>query len=206
MAEAKTPVQSESDLVAAAKKGDPDAFEALVVAHQDRVFGLCVRMIGHREDAEEVAASVFLSAFRALPRFRGECAFGTWLFRIAVNLSKNRLRTYARRPQPKSLDAPAHEGGDPPIGNLRSERPGPDAVAEGAELSQRVEASLLELSEEEREILLLRDGQGLDYPQIAAALEIPEGTVKSRISRARGALKALLAPYLGPERKGKGGV
>lgn len=204
--EAEQRPHSEAALLAAAKKGDPDAFEALVVAYQDTVYGVVFRMVGQREDAEEVASTVFVNAFRAISKFRGECAFSTWLFRIAVNLSKNKLRTYARKPTPRSLDAPSTEEGDPPLDRLESPRRGPERHAEAAELSGLVQASLFELDPADREIILLRDWQRLGYAEIGKALEVPEGTVKSRLSRARTAFKEKLRSFLSDERKGASGV
>jgi len=200
--------RADTALIERALAGDADAFESLIYLHQDPVYGLCFRMLGNREDAEEVAASVFMNAFRALRSFRQEAAFGTWLYRIAANLSKNKLRALSRRPRAFSLDGVSGEDEPGPM-ELPSPAPQPDEQTETRELSDRVEAALLRLSPAEREILLLRDAQGLPYEEIGKALEVPAGTVKSRLSRARLALAGLLRSGEGAqdvERMGRSGV
>jgi len=172
---------AEGGLIEASRKGDLDAFDRLVAAQQDRIFHAAYRITGNAEDAQDAAQETFVKAFRALARYRHEAAFGTWLHRIAVNAALDIVR---RRPlaPPSSLDevvlpATAHN---------------PDREAERHEIQRRVHQALQRLSPDHRVIVVLRDLQGLAYEEIALALRIPVGTVRSRLSRARDVLRGFL--------------
>ncbi len=173
-------------LVAKAQDGDNEAFEQIVLLYQDRLYGLCYRMSGNHADAQDLAQEAFVRAYRALKNFRREADFGTYLHRIAVNLW---LSTKQRNHNELSLDDPVlTEDGRLPrqvAGNSRR----PEEVVEEAEFNSMVREALSRLAREHRAVLVLREMEALSYEEIAATLGIAPGTVKSRLSRAREALK-----------------
>ncbi len=172
------------ELVRAAAKGRTDAFEELVRLHEKKVYALTLRMCGNPEDARDAAQEAFLSAWRGLPSFRGEAGFSTWLYRLASNAAIDQLRRNRRQREEASLDAGEMDTPD--------QSPGPQEAAEGSELQRAVADGLASLSEDHRRILLLREYQALSYDEIAQTLDMDLGTVKSRISRARRALRKIL--------------
>jgi RNA polymerase sigma-70 factor (ECF subfamily) len=159
--------------------GDAGAFTELVTRHERRVYGLCLRILGDREDAADAAQDAFLIIVRKLEQFRGESAFSTWLHRVTVNVCYDHLRKARRRPVLHRLDddRPEPETG-PPVPDHA------DAVAG----SQDVAAALAEVPEDFRVALVLADVQDLPYEEIARVLDVPVGTVKSRVHRGRIAL------------------
>lgn len=173
-------------LVKRSQKGDAQAFEQLVQVYQDRIYALSYQLTGNHADAEDLAQSVFIRAYRALPKFRHEADLGTWLHRITVNLSINEKRK--KKPE-LSLDNPiqTQDGEMPRL--LASDAESPEEAYENKELRDMVHAALWELSAEHRAVLVLREMQGYAYSEIAEALDCSLGTVKSRISRARKTLK-----------------
>ena len=177
---------TEQELIKAAAGGDADAFGTLVERYQDKVYHLALRMCGQEEDAADVAQEAFLAAWRGLPAFRGEAGFATWLYRLTSNASIDHLRRAKRQRGDVSLDD-ADLGLDAP-----DQAPSPQERAEEAELRQAVAQGLGRLSEDHRQVLVLREVQGLRYEEIAGALDLDLGTVKSRIARARGALRKIL--------------
>lgn len=174
------------ELVWAAAKGNTLAFEELVRLHEKKVYALALRMCGSSEDAADAAQEAFLSAWRGLPSFRGEAGFSTWLYRLTSNAAIDQLRRSRRQREEASLDA-----GDLPL-DVPDGQPGPQEAAESTELQKAVADGLRQLSEDHRQILLMREYQELSYDEIAQALEVDLGTVKSRISRARRALRKIL--------------
>ena len=172
------------ELVQAAAGGDEEAFAQLVGLHENKVYSLALRMCGNPEDAADAAQEAFLSAWRALPSFRGEAGFSTWLYRLASNAAIDQLRRNRRQREEDSLDAGEMDAPD--------QSPGPQEAAEGSELQRAVADGLASLSEDHRRILLLREYQQLSYDEIAQTLDMDLGTVKSRISRARRALRKIL--------------
>lgn len=175
----------ENELILACQRGDQDAFEQLVGAYERRVYSLCYRMCGNAPDAEEAAQDTFLALWRGIRGFRGDAAFSTWLYRLASNACLDLLRR--RRGETVSLD---------------DEETHWDAVDPGEQPQERVERSerqetlrraLASLPEEYRAALLLREAEGLRYEEIAEALGIELGTVKSRICRGRRLLRDFLA-------------
>ncbi len=172
---------AESALVERGRHGDLEAFDGLVAAYQDWVYNVAYRITGNAEDARDAAQETFVKAFRALPRYRPQAAFGTWLYRIAVNTALDIVRRRRAVP-PASLDDAILPGG---VYN-------PEEEAERGEVRRRVHQALQRLSPEHRAVVVLRDLQGLAYEEIAAVLGIPVGTVRSRLSRARDALRGLL--------------
>ena len=175
----------DADLVARWKAGDDDAFETLVQRHQQRVFGLLMRMMGTREEAEDVAQETFLSLYRHGRRFRGEARFSTFVYRVAANAALNRRRSLGRsRARIDKLAVRQSAGDDLPY----SPRDPEDATL-GHEMTEHVRTALQRLSPTLRMPVVLYDLEGLAYAEIAKILSIAEGTVKSRIHRARRALK-----------------
>lgn len=174
------------ELVRAAAAGGEDAFAELVRLHEKKVYNLTLRLCGNPEDAADAAQEAFLSAWRGLPAFRREAEFSTWLYRLASNASIDLLRRSKRRRGEASLDEE-----ESPIDAVDA-APSPQERLEGAELRDAVAAGMAQLSESHRHALVLRELQELSYEEIAAVLEVDLGTVKSRISRARGALRKIL--------------
>ena len=175
----------EQNWIQSARNGDQAAFGQLVIKYQKRVYALTVRMCPTPELAEEAAQETFLSAWQGLPFFRGDSAFSTWLYRLASNACVDLLRKEGRVEWP-SLDDEAVSAEVPDT------RPTPEAAAEQKELRAQIEAGLRTLSPEHREVLILREIQQLSYDEIADALSLDLGTVKSRISRGRRQLRNFL--------------
>lgn len=175
----------DADLVARWKAGDDDAFETLIGRHEQRVFRLLMRMMGTREEAEDVAQETFLSLHRHGRRFRGDSRFSTFVYRVAANAALNRRRSLGRsRARVDKLAVRQAAGDDLPY----SPRDPEDATL-GLEMTEHVRAALQKLSPTLRMPVVLYDIEGLAYSEIAKVLSIAEGTVKSRIHRARQALR-----------------
>lgn len=189
----------DNEYVARCRNGEVEAFGVLVERHQKKMFNLAFRMTGDEQEAAEVVQEAFLSAFRAIGKFRGDAAFSTWLTGIVLNQARTRrtqLKTRAHY-EPVSLD----DAREDRQGNPRFDPPaaGPSALeqVEKRALQEAVQEAINALDEETREVLILRDIQEYSYEEIAEVLKIPDGTVKSRIFRAREALKAKLKKRLG---------
>jgi RNA polymerase sigma-70 factor, ECF subfamily len=176
--------------------GKTDAFEVLIQRHQKRIFNLLYRWLGDVEEASDAAQEVFLAAYRAIQGFRGDALFSTWLYRIAINQATNRRKQLAvdqgRRVGPGSIDL---EEGRDPLADFPHPGPDPAQEIERKETHARIQEGLNRLKEDEALIILLHDLQELPYEEIARILKLPLGTVKSRLHRARVALKAKLARY-----------
>ena len=182
-------VDPDLELVDRWRDGDAEAFAALVRRHERRVFGLLLRMLGSREEAEDAAQDTFLNLHRHGHRFRREARFSTFVYRVAVNAALNRRRSLGRRrAHMEQLSGRQAAGDDLPIGPR-----GPEDSAAGGEIQARVQRALSELPPNLRAPLVLYDIEGLAYGEIAESLGIAEGTVKSRIHRARHALRERLA-------------
>jgi RNA polymerase sigma-70 factor (ECF subfamily) len=190
----------DAELVASCRAGDLNAFEALVKKHQTRMFTLAFRVLGNHEDAGEIVQDAFVSAYRGLGKFRGDAAFTTWLTTITVNLARNRLQQLLSRKSREvcSLDDPIPGCGecsrthDPP-----SADPSAHELLEREEIRQRVQGCINGLEIGFREALVLRDVEEYSYGEIGTMLCLAEGTVKSRISRAREAIKDCLKRVVG---------
>jgi RNA polymerase sigma-70 factor (ECF subfamily) len=180
------------------RRGDATAFEALVGAYSEPLFNLAFRLLGNREDALDLQQEVLLKAYRSLGRFRGDAALRTWLYRIAVNAAKNRARFWSRvkRGPAVSLDA-ADAGGRPAADRISDPRPGPEGEVYGHEIQARVQRGLDRLPLSQRLVVVLRDVEGMEYREIADALGISLGTVKSRLARGRETLRRDLTDLLG---------
>ncbi len=174
------------ELVQPAAQGDEMAFAQLVALHEKRVYALALRMTGNQEDAADVAQEAFLSAWRGLPNFRGESGFSTWLYRLTSNAAIDYLRKNKRQRAEASLND-GELGLDAP-----DPAPTPQERAEAQSLRESVRWGMGELSQEHRQVLDLREYQELSYEEISARLGVDLGTVKSRLSRARSALRKIL--------------
>jgi len=187
----------DQDLVARARSGDRDAFGALLVRHQDTIFNAVLRLVGEHHRALDVAQETFLRAFRALPSFKGDSAFSTWLYRIALNLCSTE-RAKRRRPleaRMLSLDAPARDGDGrrsdlDPADRRPANGPGDDAMR--SEIQARVHEAIDALEEEFRSVVVLRDLCDMSYEEMAEVLDCPIGTIRSRLHRARQKLEESL--------------
>lgn len=190
--------EREAELIALVRAGDTAAYSELVRTYQDRVYGLCLRMCRNASDAEDLAQEAFVRAYHSLAKFDGRARFYTWLFRIAVNVTISERRRAARKPLKLATDLARSDGSDAStVGGLRqAEDAGPRAeeYAMRKEQTEIVLAALAELDEEQRCIVTLRDMQSLGYDEIAEVMDIPIGTVKSRLHRARLALRRRLSP------------
>lgn len=172
----------DSALVDEVRAGQRGAFDVLVRRHQDRVWRVCLRWLGDPATAEEIAQDVFLAAFRGLSGFRSESSFRTWLLRITVNHCQNARTARHRRGWGRH---DALDGEDAPVREVIDPAPLADARADGAQSRARLHAALAGLEEDLRAVVLLRDVEDLDYEEIAQVLDVPRGTVKSRLHRAR---------------------
>jgi RNA polymerase sigma-70 factor (ECF subfamily) len=186
-------IDPDSELIVRWQSGDESAFEDLVRRHEQRVFRLLYRMMGNREEAEDVSQEAFLSLHRHGHRFRREARFSTFVYRVAANAALNRRRSLGRnRNRLNELKVSQQAGFDLPPGPRD-----PEDAASGSEAQRRVQSALLELPDDLRVAILLYDIEGQSYQEVAGVLGIPEGTVKSRIHRARNALRDLLRSYVG---------
>ncbi len=178
--------QSDQQLVERVQKGDKRAFDLLVIKYQHKIMGLISRYVHDNSEIEDVAQEAFIKAYRALPRFRGDSAFYTWLYRIAINTAKNYLVARSRRPPGRDVDVEDAEHYDT-ASSLRDVE-SPENVLYGNELKRVVELAIKELPEDLRTAVSLREFDGLSYEDIADVMECPVGTVRSRIFRAREAI------------------
>jgi RNA polymerase sigma-70 factor (ECF subfamily) len=190
---------ADQTLIRQAQAGDPHAFDALVRKHQQLVFAVALRMLGDHEDAKDVAQDAFVRAYDGLRGFRGQAKFSTWLVAITVNLARNRRRWWARqrRVVAGSLDEPVRPEAGAPGHDAPDPAPGPSAAAEQRERHAYLLAALQQMPMEDRTVIVLRDVNGHSYEEIAEILGCALGTVKSRLSRARMQLRAMLNGKLG---------
>ncbi len=189
-------IQDDNDqqLVQRVQKGDKAAFDLLVRKYQHRVLKLVSRFVNDAAEAEDVAQEAFLKAYRALPAFRGDSAFYTWLYRIAINTAKNTLVSNRRRPIDFDLDLQDPEQHDRQA--LLKDADTPEGVLLTDEIRGVVERALEQLPDDLRTAIVLRELEGLSYEEIAEAMDCPVGTVRSRIFRAREAIDKKLKPLL----------
>jgi RNA polymerase sigma-70 factor, ECF subfamily len=169
------------------RAGEPQAFEELVIGYQHRVFGVAMRMLGNAAEAEEVAQEAFLRAHRGIAEFRGDSTLSTWLYAITSRLCLTRLASGERRLARQSEDT---------LVRLRNGRADPAAAVERSELEAALHRAIAELPDDRRLVIALRDLEGLSYEEIAAALDVPVGTVRSRLHRARMDLKDKLLRFV----------
>lgn len=186
----------DQQLVERAQRGDKHAFELLVAKYQRRLGRLISRFIRNAAEVEDVTQDAFIKAYRALPAFRGDSAFYTWLYRIGINTAKNYLVAQGRR-APASTPFDADEAEDFEDAVLLHDVATPENELMSKQVVEVVNASLQELPDDLRTALTLREIEGLSYEEIAAVMDCPIGTVRSRIFRAREAIAANLRPLLG---------
>ncbi|MCL4108194.1 UNVERIFIED_CONTAM: hypothetical protein GTU68_066117, partial [Idotea baltica] len=172
--------------------GQTEAFGTLVLRHQDRLFNSLLRVVVSRDEAADVAQDAFLNAYRKIDSFRGDSAFYSWLFRIAMNVALSRKRKQKR--EPASLDAVQEAGGDRTVDPDPASQP--SSRMELTEQQSAVQDALAQLSEEHRVVIVLKEIEGLKYEEIAEIVECPVGTVRSRLSRARMELRDRLRRHL----------
>jgi RNA polymerase sigma-70 factor (ECF subfamily) len=185
---------TDQQLVAKVQKGDSRAFDQLVLKYQHRIFGLISRYVHDADEVQDVAQEAFIKAYRALPKFRGDSAFYTWLYRIAINTAKNYLVSRSRRPPGSDVDVEDAEYYA--SGGALHEIETPENALLGAELKSVVERAIRELPEDLRTAVTLREFEGLSYEDIADIMDCPIGTVRSRIFRAREAIDSQVKDQL----------
>ncbi|TWU30132.1 RNA polymerase sigma factor [Bythopirellula polymerisocia] len=191
---------SDAELVAATQGGDRQAFGTLVERHQERLFNTLLRVLGSSDDAREVLQDAFIQAYTKIDTFRGSSQFYTWMYRVALNLACSYKRRTKRHREEVSIDTMKTNVGEEPVDH--GESPEQDMLR--AEQAELVQAALVELSDEHRQILVLREMDDFSYETIAEILELPVGTVRSRLFRARMQMKELLEVVLISESKQKG--
>jgi len=185
----------EHRLIERLRQRDELAFNEVVGLYQTRVYNLVYRMLGNREEARDVAQEVFITVFKAIHLFRGESKFSTWLYRIATNHCKNRLKYLGRRavfPKTTLDELSEREQLESASMSTSGTIERPDRLIEGREVEKLLQEALEELDEDHRLLIVLRDVQNLSYQEIAEITQLAEGTVKSRLHRARAALRERL--------------
>ena len=184
----------DSELVKRVQDGDKKAFDMLVTKYQQRIMNLISRFVRDQDEVMDISQEAFIKAYRALPNFRGDSAFYTWLYRIAINTAKNFLVSQGRRPPGSDIDssdAEHYEGGDA----LRDSG-SPERLMFRDEIKTLIFKTIDELPEDLRTAIMLREIDGLSYEEIAESMDCPVGTVRSRIFRARDAIDQKIAPLL----------
>lgn len=185
---------TDQELVRRVQSGDKSAFDLLFSRYQQKIINLISRYVKDNSEVQDVAQEAFIKAFRALPRFRGESAFYTWLYRIAINTAKNHLVSRGRRPPNTDVDIDDAELN--PTSTVLQEAESPEAALARDQLSSGIDAAIAELPEDLRSAVTLREFDGLSYEQIAEIMDCPVGTVRSRIFRARESIERHIEPLL----------
>jgi len=185
----------DAKLVARVQQGDKHAFDLLVIKYQRKILRLLSRMLRDQSDIEDVMQEAFIKAYRALPQFRGESAFYTWLYRIAINTARNWMSSQSRRPSSPNHNQSEDGETFDEIDNLTDNNT-PESILASQEIATTVNETIQELPEELRTAIVLREIEGLSYEEISQAMGCPIGTVRSRIFRAREAIAAKLRPML----------
>ncbi|MDH4125906.1 MAG: RNA polymerase sigma factor RpoE [Gammaproteobacteria bacterium] len=178
--------ETDLELVKRVQKGEKGAFDLLVLKYEHKIVNLVMRYVRDPETALDISQEAFIKAYRALPRFRGDSAFYTWLYRIAVNTAKNHLASQRRRPMDVELDLQ-----DPEQYGLHAklkETDTPEAISLSKELQEILERAIHALPDDLRTAIILRELDGMSYEEIAETMDCPVGTVRSRIFRARDAI------------------
>jgi RNA polymerase sigma-70 factor (ECF subfamily) len=186
--------RTDQELVKQVQSGNKNAFNLLVIRHQNKVMNIVSRYVKNSGDVADVTQEAFIKAYRALPNFRGESAFYTWLYRIAVNSAKNYLTSQSRKPPASDVDAQEadfYDGSD-----ALKENASPERTLLSEELQTKLFAAIDNLPDDLRAAITLREIEGLSYEEIAAVMECPVGTVRSRIFRAREAIDKVILPLI----------
>jgi len=189
---------SEKRFIRKLRNRDPHAFELLVRRYEVPVYNLVFRMLGNREEAEDLAQEIFVKIFKKIDSFRGDSSLSTWIYRVASNMCKNRQQYLGRRyhNRPSKIGLEESSLGDEQSFRTTGRVSRPDELVEGYQMEQLIQTAISELDEEHRLILILRDIQGISYEEIASIVGLPLGTVKSRLHRARMSLKEKIGPQL----------
>ncbi len=190
----KSEREIDQELVVRVQQGDKKAFDLLVLKYQLRLSKLVSRFLRNQSDVPDVVQEAFIKAYRALPNFRGDSAFYTWIYRIAINTAKNHLVAQSRKSPANSIDV--QEAEDYGASEWLKEYASPEREALAAELEATIHQAMGELPSDLREAITLREIEGLSYEDIAAVMDCPIGTVRSRIFRAREAIDSKLEPIL----------
>ena len=178
---------SDLSLVRRVQRGERGAYDLLVLKYQHKVVKLVMRYLRNPADAEDVAQEAFVKAYRALPQFRGDSAFYTWLYRIAINTAKNALAARDRNPVSYELDLQGNDDSSDMVSRLKDPET-PEGLALTEEIRDTVNHAIEQLPEDLRTAIVLRELEGMSYEEIAASMDCPVGTVRSRIFRAREAI------------------
>lgn len=186
----------DQELVARVQQGDKKAFDLLVLKYQQKITNLISRYIRDPHEVLDVTQEAFIKAYRAIPKFRGDSAFYTWLYRIAINTAKNYLVAQGRRPPSDDVEAEVAEQMD--VGVRLKETGTPENHVLTEEITMTVQQAIDDLPEDLRTAIVLRELEGMSYEEIANAMSCPVGTVRSRIFRAREAIDKRLSPLLKP--------
>ena len=187
--------QADADLVARVQQGDKQAFDLLVLKYQRKIQRLLSRMIRDQSDIDDVMQEAFIKAYRALPQFRGDSAFYTWLYRIAINTARNWMSSQGRRPSAPGLNQAEDGETFNEIDNLTDNNT-PESALASQEIASTVNSVIEQLPSELQTAIVLREIDGLSYEEIAQMMNCPIGTVRSRIFRAREAIATKLRPLL----------
>jgi RNA polymerase sigma-70 factor (ECF subfamily) len=190
--------ETDQQLVKKVQAGDKRAFDLLVLKYQHKIFGLISRYVQDSHEVQDVAQEAFIKAYRALPRFRGDSAFYTWLYRIAINTAKNHLVSRGRRPPERDVEVADAEYFD--SGSALRDMENPENSLMGAELEAVVNNAIKNLPDDLRSAVTLREFDGLSYEDIAEIMDCPVGTVRSRIFRARDAIDKQVQAQMSGER------
>jgi RNA polymerase sigma-70 factor (ECF subfamily) len=187
----------ERSLLRRLRNRDERAFRELIDAHRDRVYNICYRMLGNRHESEDVAQEVFITVFKTIDTFREEAKFSTWLYRVAVNHCKNRIKYLARRHDRdrEEVDDQSSGANGTPIGAPMPHAP--DRALEGAQMEKLMQDAIATLDEDQRTVVVLRDVEDLSIEEICEITGLADGTVKSRLHRARLVLRKKLARHVG---------
>jgi len=185
---------TDSELVRRVQDGDRTAFDLLVLKYQHRIVKLVSRYVREPSEALDVTQETFLKAYRALPRFRGDSAFYTWIYRIAINTAKNHLVSLSRRP--REVDIENADGEPIGLDDLQRSLDTPEHLLLTDEIRETILEAMRRLPDDLREAITLREVDGLSYDEIAQVMDCPIGTVRSRIFRAREAIDERLRPLL----------
>jgi RNA polymerase sigma-70 factor (ECF subfamily) len=187
----------ERTLLRRLRERDERAFRELVEAHRDRVYNITYRMLGNRHEAEDVSQEVFIAVFKTIDTFREESKFSTWLYRVAVNHCKNRIKYLARRHDRDRDELDENSGGvNGAIAGNPVRAAQPDRALEGAQMEQLLKEAIASLDEDHRAVVVLRDIEDLSIEEICEITLLPDGTVKSRLHRARLALRKKLQRHV----------
>ncbi|MEX0430263.1 RNA polymerase sigma factor RpoE [Spiribacter insolitus] len=185
---------ADKELVERVQAGDKQAFDMLVLKYQHKLVKLISRYVHDHAEALDVSQEAFIKAYRALPRFRGDSSFYTWLYRIGINTAKNHLVSQGRRPPDNDIDAQDAERYD--IESRLKDQESPEALAQRDQVQETVMSAIEDLPDDLRTAITLREFEGLTYEEIAQAMDCPIGTVRSRIFRAREAIDKRLQPLM----------